>query len=221
MKDVVRPPVVDSASDPAEDNASEQPQQPSQQSRLARLALEEIGQFRPRVRLAQTVGRFLPQFCFNRLRTTIWRAAKVKIGEGSLIMGDIVLTGMSEDWSSLLSVGRHTYITGPLRIDLGGEVRIGDRVNIGHDCLFVTVDHEIDSEWRRAGSPTQKAVVIEDGAWIASRVTLLPGVTIGRGAVVAAGAIVASDVAANTLVGGVPARLIRELPRTSRVPTRT
>jgi acetyltransferase-like isoleucine patch superfamily enzyme len=54
-------------------------------------------------------------------------------------------------------------------------------------------------------------IIIGDGVWIASRVTVLPGVFIGDGSVVAAGAVVSRDVAPNTMVAGVPARLVREL----------
>jgi acetyltransferase-like isoleucine patch superfamily enzyme len=54
-------------------------------------------------------------------------------------------------------------------------------------------------------------ITIEDGVWIASRVTLLPGVTVGTGAVVAAGAVVRRDVPPHTLVGGVPSRVLRDL----------
>jgi acetyltransferase-like isoleucine patch superfamily enzyme len=54
-------------------------------------------------------------------------------------------------------------------------------------------------------------VRIEDGAVVMTGATILPGVTVGRGAIIGAGAVVASDVAPNTFVGGVPARLIREL----------
>jgi len=62
-----------------------------------------------------------------------------------------------------------------------------------------------------SGSPLS-TVSVEDGAWIAARVTVLPGVTIGRGSVVAAGAVVTRDVPPNCLVAGVPARVLRELP---------
>ncbi len=181
---------------------------------LFRSLANEFKLLRPTSHLAQGVASVLPQFCFNRLRTALFRITKVPIGKGSHVMGDITLSG-DGDWASLLSIGNDTYITGPLRINLGGSVRIGNDVNIGHDCLFLTVDHEIGPPSRRAGWSKHRSIVVEDGAWIASRVTLLPGVTVGMGAVVAAGAVVTSDVAPHTLVGGVPARLIRELPTAS------
>jgi len=177
---------------------------------VRRVVKDEVAELHLRVRLAQGVTNLLPQFCFNRLRTAIWRAADVQVGKGSLVMGDIILSG-SGSWSSLVSVGNNTYITGPLRINVGAHVRIGNSVNIGHDCLFVTADHEIGPTERRAGQIAVRPIIIEDGAWIASRVTILPGVTVGHGAVVAAGAVVTSRVAPHTMVGGVPARVLRTL----------
>ena len=178
--------------------------------RLLRLAPPETAHHQPMARIAQGAAQLLPQFCFNRLRTAMWRAVKVPIGEGSLVMGDLILSGAG-DWASLFSVGEHTYITGPLTVNLGGAVRIGNAVNIGHQCLFLTVDHDVGAPFRRAGATKYGSIVIEDGAWITSRVTVLPGVTIGKGSIVAAGSVVASHVAPNTLVAGVPAKLVRTL----------
>jgi acetyltransferase-like isoleucine patch superfamily enzyme len=177
---------------------------------LLRLAGPETSHDQPLPRIVQGAAQLLPQFCFNRLRTALWRAVGIPIGEGSLLMGDLSLSGAG-DWASLFSVGEHTYITGPLTANLGGAVRIGNAVNIGHHCLFLTVDHDTGPPWRRAGASKYGSIVIEDGAWITSRVTVLPGVTIGKGAIVAAGAVVASHVAPNTLVAGVPAKLVRTL----------
>lgn len=170
----------------------------------------ELSELRPRVHLVQGLTRYLPQLRFNRLRTALWRATLVPIGRGSLVMGDIQLSGAG-DWSTLFSVGEDTKIHGLLRINLGGAVRIGNRVTIGHNCLLLTVDHLVGPASRRAGRSIHSPIVIHDGVWIASSVVVLPGVTIGHGAVVTAGAVVASDVPPHTLVGGVPAKPLREL----------
>jgi maltose O-acetyltransferase len=183
---------------------------PSRGRRLVQVAAGEVHRARPRLWLVELVSTLLPHLNFNHLRTALWRSAGFEIGKGSQVMGELHVSG-NGDLASLLSIGTDSYITGPLRINLGGSVRIGNAVNIGHDCLFLTVDHEIGPPYRRAGWSTHLPIVIDDGVWIASRVTVLPGVTIGRGAVVAAGALVASDVAPHTMVGGVPARVLRKL----------
>lgn len=91
------------------------------------------------------------------------------------------------------------------------EVRIGDHVMIGPGTLITTVTHPLDYRRRREYMAEALPVVIEDDVWIGGNVTVLPGVTIGRGSVVAAGAVVTTDVAPNTLVGGVPAKVIKDL----------
>jgi maltose O-acetyltransferase len=108
-------------------------------------------------------------------------------------------------------VGEDTFISGPLHVDLGAAVRIGSRVQFGHHVVLLTMDHEMGPPSARCGRLVAAPITIGDGVWIASRVTVLPGVTIGDGAVVAAGAVVTRDVAPDTLVGGVPAKLVRDL----------
>jgi maltose O-acetyltransferase len=91
-------------------------------------------------------------------------------------------------------------------------VSIGSRVLIGHGVQITTDTHEVESSDRRAiGGSHAKKIRIGDDCWLGAGVLVLPGVTIGRGCTIAAGAVVAKDVEENCLVGGVPARLIRNL----------
>jgi acetyltransferase-like isoleucine patch superfamily enzyme len=152
----------------------------------------------------------LPNAAFCSTRTALFRAAGVKIGDHSLIQGDMRLTG-TDNPCTLLTIGHYTLITGGLHIDLGAPVSIGHGVRIGHDVSILTVSHAVGTPRLRAGTSYFAPVVIEDGVWLASRCVVLPGVTIGRGAIVAAGAVVTRDVPKHTMVGGVPAHVLREL----------
>lgn len=91
------------------------------------------------------------------------------------------------------------------------EVRIGNHVMIGPNTLITTVTHPLSPKARRNYTALAKPVIIGSDVWIGGNVTILPGVTIGNNVVVAAGAVVTKDVPDNSLVGGVPARLIRRL----------
>jgi acetyltransferase-like isoleucine patch superfamily enzyme len=105
------------------------------------------------------------------------------------------------------SIGKKVFINHACSfLDLGGIV-IEDEVLIGPRVNLVTENHPLDPLDRKA--LICKPIVIRRNAWIGAGATILPGVTIGEHAVVAAGAVVSKDVAANTIVGGVPARLIR------------
>lgn len=87
----------------------------------------------------------------------------------------------------------------------GGGVIIGNNVDIAQEVNIWTEQHDYNSP---DFVSIEKPVVIEDYAWIASRATILPGVTIGRGAVVACGAVVTKDVPPLCIVAGVPAKQI-------------
>jgi len=154
----------------------------------------------------------LPTQSFTRTRTALLRAAGTRIGYQSQVQGPLRLTGSGAP--SDISIGDYTLITGFLHIDLGAPVSIGSGVRIGHGVTLLTINHRIGSSWLRAGDSYACPLNIGDGSWIASNVTVLPGVSIGAGAVVAAGAVVSRDVPAHTLVAGVPARVVRELDPT-------
>ena len=91
------------------------------------------------------------------------------------------------------------------------EVYIGNHVMIGPNTLITTVGHPLSPKARRGYMAEAAPVRIGNDVWIGGNVTILPGVTIGNNVVVAAGAVVTKDVPDNSLVGGVPARLIREI----------
>ena len=91
------------------------------------------------------------------------------------------------------------------------EVYIGNHVMIGPNTLITTVGHPLSPKARRGYMAKAAPVRIGNDVWIGGNVTILPGVTIGNNVVVAAGAVVTKDVPDNSLVGAVPARLIREI----------
>lgn len=97
------------------------------------------------------------------------------------------------------------------RCILSGEVTVGPHVTMGPDCFFITGDHPIPRDYGRFRDerPVHKPIVVEEDAFIGARVTVLPGVTIGRGATVAAASVVTKNVAPGALVAGNPAREIR------------
>jgi maltose O-acetyltransferase len=207
-QDAKREPKHDANRDPKRD-AKRDRRDESLGARLARALIEETS-FDPRKVAAHFVSRTLPQFSFSRTRTFALRTAGVRIGLRSGILGPIEFTGAG-DIRELFSVGDDTFISGPLHVDLGAEVWIGSRVQLGHHVVLLTINHDMGPSSARCGPQVAAPITIGDGVWIASRVTVLPGVSIGDGAVVAAGAVVSRDVEPNTLVAGVPARLVRML----------
>lgn len=104
-----------------------------------------------------------------------------------------------------ISIGKHCNINKKAVLDGRNGLMIGNNVDIAQEVNIWTEQHDYNSSsYQAIGAP----VVIEDYVWLASRSTVLPGVTIGRGAVVACGAVVTKDVPALTIVGGVPAKVI-------------
>jgi maltose O-acetyltransferase len=105
-----------------------------------------------------------------------------------------------------VSIGDRVVINRGVLLDgRGGQLIIGDDVDIAQETNIWTLEHDVHSDTHadKGGN-----VVIEDHVWIASRATILPGVRIGRGAVVACNAVVTKDVPARAIVGGVPAKVI-------------
>jgi maltose O-acetyltransferase len=152
----------------------------------------------------------LPNAAFPRLRVLVHRLFGMRIGRSTLIRGRLKLTG-PPGCTSRLTIGSYCFFTTPLHIDLNSDVVIGNCVTIGHDVAIVTSAHRIGGPDRRCGKQVPAPIRIGDGCWIGARVLLLPGIVVGDGSIIAAGAVVNSNVEPHTIVGGVPARLIRRL----------
>lgn len=109
--------------------------------------------------------------------------------------------------SSNLRLGERTSVGWFSLLDARGGISIGNSVTVASYCKLITGSHDFnDANFTAHFLP----IVIEDYAWICTGAIITSGVTIGRGAVVAAGAVVTKDVPPMTVVGGVPAKIIKK-----------
>lgn len=113
------------------------------------------------------------------------------------------------DCGKNIQVGRRVFINMGCKFQDQGGIVIGDDTLIGHNVVLATLNHEMSPEDR--GTMIPAPIHIGSRVWIGANATVLPGVTVGDGAVIAAGAVVTKDVPRNTVVGGIPARVIRTI----------
>ena len=121
-------------------------------------------------------------------------------GQTNFLMGLEIRKGKN------ISIGNNCVINKKVLLDgRGGNLIIGNNVDIAQETNIWTLEHDVnDDNHKDIGAD----VIIEDYVWIASRVTILPGVRIGKGAVVASCALVNKDVPPMAIVGGIPAKII-------------
>ncbi|SFC73713.1 DapH/DapD/GlmU-related protein [Flavobacterium phragmitis] len=108
-----------------------------------------------------------------------------------------------------ITIGKNVFINFDCTFLALGGITIEDDVLIGPKVTLVTENHPLDPKERKG--LTAKPIHIKKNAWIGANATILPGVTIGKNAVVAAGAVVSKDVPDNTIVGGIPAKFIKNV----------
>jgi maltose O-acetyltransferase len=185
----------------------------SRYARAVQVVKGEVANLSPTLLVSRALVAPLPRLAFSRLRAGIYRASGLRVGPGTLILGTLDLGGTGRSFERLW-IGAGCMLNAPLFLDLNDDIHIRDEVNIGHHCKLITSSHLVGAPIRRAGMLKTAPIVLDVGCWLGASVTVLPGVTVGRGAVVATGAVVTSDVPPNTLVGGVPARVIKPLAET-------
>ena len=106
-------------------------------------------------------------------------------------------------------IGKNVYINHLCSMLDMGTITIGDDVLIGPKVNILSEEHPVNPADRKA--LMVRPVVIKNGAWIGAGATILPGVTVGENSIVAAGAVVNKDVPDNTVVGGIPAKVIKDI----------
>lgn len=175
----------------------------------------------------------LPLFVGRHVQ--IRHARQLRVGRGVTLDDDVIIDALSRRGVVLgdnvsISRGTEIHATGVITrlgegfqigsdsnlghfsfVGAAGGVRIGEKVLIGQRVSFHSENHNFD----RTDVPiksqgvTQQGIVIEDDCWLGTGAIFLDGVTVGRGSVIAAGSVVTKDVAPYSVMGGVPARLIR------------
>lgn len=113
------------------------------------------------------------------------------------------------DCGKNIHFGKRVFINSGCKFQDQGGIYIGDDVLVGHNCMIATLNHLEDPE--RRADMVAAPVRIGNKVWIGANVTILPGVTIGDGAILAAGVVVTKDVEPRTIVGGVPARMLKRI----------
>lgn len=147
-----------------------------------------------------------------QLRAPFLRLLGARLGR-RVILHDVRFFNLYRRGLPGLSIGEDGFIGDECLFDLAEEIRMGRQVTLAERVLILThtnvgyADHPLQVHFPAMWAP----VTIGDGAFLGANVTVLPGVTIGPRAFVAAGSVVTRDVDAETVVAGVPARLVRRI----------
>ena len=161
----------------------------------------------PLLHLARLIFIALPETRAFRIKSALLRLAGARLGDNVRICSSALVLGAGE-----LSVGDDTWVGHQALISATSRITIGSAVDIGPRVYIGTGTHDIDPEGAHsAGAGVSQDVVIADGVWLGANSVVLPGVTIGEKSVIAAGAVVTENVPPRVMVGGVPARIIRDL----------
>jgi acetyltransferase-like isoleucine patch superfamily enzyme len=145
---------------------------------------------------------------------TFWRPhienrGRIIIGSGVRLNSHWAPIELVTGAEGLLEIADGAFINYGTLISAHKHVRIGRNVMVGN--YSIVADTEIPGIGEPSGAPLleSRPVDIGDGAWLAARVTVLPGTHIGAGAVIAAGSVVSGEIPERAIAGGIPARILR------------
>jgi len=115
------------------------------------------------------------------------------------------------DYGVHLKVGRNFYANHGCTILDCAPITIGDNCLLAPHVCITSATHPLSAKRRAAGEEYTRPITIGNNVWIGASATICPGVTIGNNVVVGAGAVVVKDAPDNVVVGGVPAKIIKQI----------
>jgi acetyltransferase-like isoleucine patch superfamily enzyme len=113
------------------------------------------------------------------------------------------------DFGKNITIGKNVFINSGCRFQDQGGITIGDDCLIGHNAVMATLNHGIEPDKRK--DHYHAPIVLGKNVWVGANATILAGVSIGDNSIIAAGAVVNKNVPSNTIVGGVPAKVIKTI----------
>jgi maltose O-acetyltransferase len=165
----------------------------------------EIGSAQLWLRGAAHLGRGVRTFGKPRVDVQ----GTLRIGRNSLFRNILVPVEIAVTQGATLEIGEDCFINYGVSLGCTKSITIGDRCRIGPYTMII--DTPFHDTYDRSKRPPGTPVVIEPDVWLGAKVSVMPGVTIGRGSIVGTGSVVTKDVPPFTVVGGVPAKIIEKL----------
>lgn len=150
-----------------------------------------------------TLFRWSPQVMYG------WRRFLLRLFGASIGRGVIIRPTVEVTYPWKLSIGDYAWVGDHATLYTLGEIRIGDNACVSQHCYLAGAGHNYA---KTTFDMEAKAIIIEPEVWLATRVFVAPGVTVGRGAVVGACSVVVKDIPPMTICAGNPARVLRERP---------
>lgn len=176
----------------------------------------------PVLTTAENISTRLP----SRLRRLLFNSSRNHAGVGARALRYVLLRSLSSRCGELVDVRGGVWLLAPENLTIGdrvsihpmcyidatGGIVIGNDVSIAHSVTIMSTEHRFDDPARpiRDQEVDFLPVTVQDDVWIGAGARILAGVTVGRGSVVAAGAVVTKDVPPHSVVGGVPARVLKD-----------
>lgn len=144
-------------------------------------------------------------------RMVVRNQGRLRIGNRVRLIGTLTPIELGTGIEGCLEIGDGVFINYGSSIAAMQSIRIGAKCSIGTYAIIMDNNfHRIEPD-RRDEMPESAPVVLEENVWLGSRVTILPGVTIGRDSVIGAGSVVTRSIPPQSLAAGVPARVIKTI----------